>query len=80
MIFVVPDETPPNKPVEELIVPMAVLLLVQVPPLVADDNVAVAPGQRLVVPVIAEGFELREINCPLVEADKLLIVHVKVAR
>jgi len=42
-------------PVEEPTVAVAVLLLVQVPPVVASANVVVAPTQTEAVPVIPTG-------------------------
>lgn len=55
MIIVVPIPTAVINPVEELIVAVAVLLLVHVPPAVAFVQVAVLPRHITSVPVDAVG-------------------------
>ena len=51
----VPREIPPTTPVAAFTVPIAVLLLLQVPPAGVVDNVVVAPRQAILTPVIAAG-------------------------
>lgn len=53
-----PAATPVTTPVTEPMEPIAVLLLLQVPPPVTSIIVDVAPWHSAVAPVIAEGDEL----------------------
>ena len=48
----VPDDTPDTTPDDTSIVAVDVLLLLQVPPVVASLSVVVDPAHTLVVPVI----------------------------
>ena len=54
----VPAARPVNKPVVALIVPVAAVPLLHVPPGVALDSSAVVPWQMLMEPVIAAGSGL----------------------
>ena len=58
MIVVVPPLTAATAPVADPTVAMAVLLLIQVPPVVLFVSVVEAPSQRTNVPAIAAGLEL----------------------
>jgi hypothetical protein len=51
----VPNDIPPTTPVDALTVPMAGLLLLQVPPAGVVDKVVVAPRQAMFTPVMAAG-------------------------
>ena len=51
----VPADTPVTTPVPEPTVALLVLLLLQVPPVVASVNAVVKPAHTLVVPVIEAG-------------------------
>ena len=51
----VPAEMPATRPDKEPTVPMAVLLLLHLPPLEMSLNVVVAPVHTWAVPVIADG-------------------------
>jgi hypothetical protein len=51
-----PVETPVITPVLKPAVAITVLLLVQLPPVIAFDNVEVEPAQIVVEPVIAGGL------------------------
>ena len=53
-----PANTPVATPVVEPIVATVGVALVHVPPVVASDNVVVAPTHTLSVPVIEAGSEL----------------------
>lgn len=53
-IVAVPAVSPFTTPEDEPMVATAVLLLVQLPPLVASLSVVVLPMQRLAVPVMAD--------------------------
>ena len=53
-----PAETPVTTPVDEPTVASAVLLLLQVPPVVASLNVEELPAQTRPAPVIAAGVGL----------------------
>ena len=55
MIVVVPDTRPLTIPVVRLTVAVAVVLLLQVPPVVISLNVIIVPAHRLELPVIAAG-------------------------
>ena len=57
-MFVVPDETPFNKPVDTPMVATPVLLLVHEPPPVLLVNVIEEPTHTLEAPVIAAGLAL----------------------
>ena len=54
----VPADTPITRPVDEPIVATGVMLLLQVPPVVASLSKVVAPTHTLAVPVIAGGPEV----------------------
>jgi hypothetical protein len=58
----VPAATPATNPVEELIVALAVLLLVHVPPLIAWPRAVVPPGHTFNVPVIEASVALTVIS------------------
>ena len=49
-----PADIPVTKPVVALIVAIAVLLLLHVPPVVESNKVVVEPTHKLVVPIIAD--------------------------
>lgn len=55
MITAVPADMPVNKPVIEVMLATAVLLLAHVPPIVASASKPEAPTQATAVPVIAGG-------------------------
>ena len=56
-MFAVPLATPDTTP-DALTVAKAMLLLLQVPPVVVLLNVVVDPAQTVIVPVIAGGAEM----------------------
>lgn len=51
----VPAATPVNTPLVEPIVPTAILLLLQLPPVIPSINVIVLPEHTVVGPVIGPG-------------------------
>ena len=75
---VVPVNTPPNRPVVALMVPIAGTLLLQVPPVAASDNVVVLPMHTAGVPAIAPGlaFTVTATLVALVAQVQLLAVNV----
>ena len=58
MIVTVPEITPDTIPVDEPTPAIAVLLLVQRPPVTASASAVVAPAQTIDAPVMAEGDAL----------------------
>ena len=55
-IVAVPADTPVTTPVKAPIVATEVLEHVQVPPVMASDNVVVPPVPTVVLPIIADGI------------------------
>ena len=64
----VPADTPVATPVVVLIVAIAGLLLLQVPPKVVLDSVVTAPTQKLIAPVMAAGREFTVTTTTLTQA------------
>ena len=54
-MLAVPEATPDNTPVDELIVAIETFPLVQVPPVVASVNVMIAEAQTWELPPIGDG-------------------------
>ena len=72
----VPAATPVTTPVDEPTVAKPVLLLLHVPPVVAQASVVVAPSHTVSVPVIGNGFTLTFIVVvALVEPSETCIVN-----